>query len=157
MSAVVSLPRISPFLWFEANAEDAVDFYLTVFTNARKTATLVREIDDPSGKAGTVLTVDFELEGLHFTALNGGPYHKFNEAVSFLIRCHTQQEIDYYWAKLTDGGSEIACGWLKDKFGLCWQVVPARIKELIKHPKAMQAMMQMKKLDLSELERAANP
>jgi len=92
---------------------------------------------------------------LPFTALNGGPSYKFNEAVSFVISCANQSEIDYYWDKLTDGGSEIACGWLKDRFGLCWQVVPARIGDLVKHPKAMLAMMQMKKLDIAELERAA--
>jgi len=147
--------RITPFLWFDSNADDAVDFYLTVFKHSRKTGTFVRQADDPSGKAGTVLTVSFELEGLQFTALNGGPFHKFNEAISFVVRCDTQAEIDSYWSKLVDGGSEIACGWLKDKFGLCWQIVPDRLPELIKHPKAMQAMMQMKKLDIGVLERAA--
>ncbi|MGB9077589.1 MAG: VOC family protein [Terracidiphilus sp.] len=156
LSTFAQSARITPFLWFDTNAEEAVDFYLTVFKNARKTGTVIRKIDDPSGKTGSVLTVSFELEGLQFTALNGGPMYKFNEAVSFFIRCDTQQEIDFYWAKLAGGGgTEIACGWLKDKFGLCWQVVPARIMELIKHPKAMQAMMQMKKLDIAELERAA--
>jgi predicted 3-demethylubiquinone-9 3-methyltransferase (glyoxalase superfamily) len=89
------------------------------------------------------------------TALNGGPYHKFNEAVSFVVRCDSQEEIDYYWEKLKDGGGEVACGWLKDKFGLSWQVVPAHLPELIRHPKAMEAMMQMKKLDIAALERAA--
>jgi predicted 3-demethylubiquinone-9 3-methyltransferase (glyoxalase superfamily) len=151
------LARITPFLWFDTNAEEAVDFYLTVFKNARKTGTMIRQIDDPSGPEGTVLTVSFELEGLQFTALNGGPFHKFNEAVSFVVRCDTQDEVDYYWTKLVDGGSDIACGWLRDKFGLCWQIVPARLQELIKHPKAMQAMMQMKKLDIATLERAAQP
>jgi predicted 3-demethylubiquinone-9 3-methyltransferase (glyoxalase superfamily) len=148
-------PRITPFLWFDANAEEAVAFYLTVFKNARILGTFRREIDDPSGPKGTILTVNFELDGLHFTALNGGPFQKFNEAVSFVVRCDNQDEIDYYWSKLTDGGNEIQCGWLKDKFGLCWQVVPARLADLIKHPKAMRAMMQMKKLDIAELERAA--
>jgi len=147
--------RITPFLWFDTDAEEAVDFYLTVFKNSRKIGTFIRQIDDPSGKKGTVLTVSFELEGLQFTALNGGPFYKFNDAVSFVVRCDTQSEIDSYWEKLTDGGSETACGWLKDKFGLSWQVVPARLMELIKHPKAMQAMMQMKKLDIAELERAS--
>ncbi len=101
-----------------------------------------------------VLTVSFELDGLKFTALNGGPIYKFTEAVSFVVRCDTQEEIDFYWSKLTAGGSEIQCGWLKDKFGLSWQVVPARLPELLRHPKAMQAMMKMKKLDIAELERA---
>jgi predicted 3-demethylubiquinone-9 3-methyltransferase (glyoxalase superfamily) len=155
MTGLDQSPRITPFLWFDSNAEEAVDFYLTVFENSHKSNTFVRQADDPSGRAGTVLTVSFELEGLNFTALNGGPFHKFNEAVSFVIRCDTQKEVDEYWAKLGEGGSEIACGWLKDKFGLCWQVVPARLPDLIKHPKAMQAMMQMKKLDIAELEKAA--
>ena len=147
--------RITPFLWFDSNAEEAVAFYLTVFKNSRLLDKFVRNIDDPSGPKGTVLTMSFELDGQHFTALNGGPFHKFNEAVSFVVRCDIQEEVDYYWSKLTDGGNEIQCGWLKDKFGLCWQVVPARIADLIKHPKAMQAMMQMKKLDIAELELAA--
>jgi predicted 3-demethylubiquinone-9 3-methyltransferase (glyoxalase superfamily) len=102
-----------------------------------------------------VLTVSFELDGLNFTALNGGPGHPFTEAISFVVRCDTQQEIDNYWSKLTSGGKEIQCGWLVDKFGVSWQVVPARLPELIKHPKAMQALMKMKKLDIAELERAA--
>jgi predicted 3-demethylubiquinone-9 3-methyltransferase (glyoxalase superfamily) len=104
---------------------------------------------------GGVLTISFELDGLKFTALNGGPNFKFNEAVSFVVRCNSQEEVDYYWSRLAAGGSEVQCGWLKDKFGLSWQVVPARIAELIKHPKAMQAMLRMKKLDIAELERAA--
>ena len=154
MNSLENRPRITPFLWFDTNAEDAVDFYLTVFKKSRKMDELRRKIDDPSGKAGTVLTIGFELEGVYFTALNGGPFHKFNESVSFVIRCENQLEIDHYWEKLTNGGSEVACGWLKDKFGLSWQVVPERIAALIKHPKAMQAMMQMKKLDIAALERA---
>ena len=154
MSAFDSIPKITPFLWFDANAEEAVDYYLSVFKNSRRIAEIRREIDDPSGSKGTVLTISFELEGQRFTALNGGPFSKFNEAVSFVVRCDSQQEIDEYWSKLTAGGSEIQCGWLRDKFGLCWQVVPSRLGELIKHPKAMQAMMQMKKLDIAALERA---
>lgn len=154
MSSLNFNARITPFLWFDSNAEQAVAYYLSVFKNSRQTSKMVRETDDPSGPKGTVLTIGFELEGLQFTALNGGPVYKFNEAVSFAVRCDNQDEIDYYWDKLTDGGSEIACGWLKDRFGLCWQVTPARIGELIKHPKAMQAMMQMKKLNIAELERA---
>jgi predicted 3-demethylubiquinone-9 3-methyltransferase (glyoxalase superfamily) len=102
-----------------------------------------------------VLTVAFELDGQKFTALNGGPTFKFTEAVSFVVRCDDQAEIDYYWSKLIEGGGqESQCGWLKDKFGLSWQITPARIGDLIKHPKAMQAMMGMKKLDIAELERA---
>jgi len=155
MSALEDIPRISPFLWFESNVEDAVDFYLSVFRNSRRIGEQRRAVDDPSGPKGTVLTISFELEGQRFTALNGGPFQKFSDAVSFVIRCDTQQEIDDYWAKLTAGGSEIQCGWLRDRFGLCWQVVPARLGDLLKNPKAMQAMMQMKKLDIATLERAA--
>lgn len=155
MSAFQNFPRITPFLWFDANAEEAVDFYLTVFKNSRRLEALRRNADDPSGKAGSILTLSFELDGQRFTALNGGPMFKFTEAISFVVRCDSQQEVDDYWSKLTAGGSEIQCGWLKDKFGLCWQIVPARLPELIRHPKAMQAMLQMKKLDIAELERAA--
>ena len=156
MSIFETFPRITPFLWFDSNAEEAVDFYVSVFKNARKLDEFRSTTDSPSGPKGMVLTLSFELDGQKFTALNGGPYHKFNEAVSFVVRCETQQEIDYYWSKLLeDGGSEIQCGWLKDKFGLCWQVVPSRIGELLSHPKAMEAMMQMKKLDIAALESAA--
>jgi predicted 3-demethylubiquinone-9 3-methyltransferase (glyoxalase superfamily) len=147
-------PRISPFLWFDSNAEEAVEFYLSVFKNSRR----IEEFRSPSQTTvpeGTVLTIAFELDGQRFTALNGGPNYKFNEAVSFVVRCDKQEEVDYYWSKLTEGGSEIQCGWLKDKFGLCWQIVPAKIMQLIGNPKGMQAMMQMKKLDIAELERAA--
>ena len=104
---------------------------------------------------GSVLTVSFELDGQAFVALNGGPAFKFTEAVSFVVRCDSQQEVDQYWSKLSAGGSEGQCGWLKDKFGLSWQVVPARLPGLIKHPKALQAMLRMKKIDLAELERVA--
>jgi len=156
MTALETSPRITPFLWFDSNAEEAVDFYLSVFKNSRRINTVVRNVDDPSGVKDTVLIIEFVLDGQKFVALNGGPYQKFNDAVSFFVSCDTQAEIDEYWSKLTDGGSEIQCGWLRDKFGLCWQVVPARIGSLIKNPNAMQAMMKMKKLDLAELERAAN-
>jgi predicted 3-demethylubiquinone-9 3-methyltransferase (glyoxalase superfamily) len=141
-------PRVSPFLWFDSNAEEAVNFYLGVFRNSRR-------LSQQPGPQGKVLTIGFELDGQAFTALNGGPMYRFNEAVSFLIRCDNQEDVDYYWSKLTDGGKEIQCGWLTDKFGVTWQVVPARIGEYIKSPKAMQAMMTMKKLDIAELERAA--
>ena len=154
MSALQDFPRITPFLWFDQNAEEAVDFYLTVFPNSRILDQL-RAPDDSLGPIGNILTIAFELDGQQFTALNGGPNFKFTEAISFVVRCDNQQEIDDYWAKLTDGGSEIQCGWLKDKFGLCWQVVPANIADLLQHPKAMQAMYKMKKFDIAELERAA--
>jgi predicted 3-demethylubiquinone-9 3-methyltransferase (glyoxalase superfamily) len=154
MSALEHFSRITPFLWFDANAEEAVDFYLSVFKNSRKLEEL-RNPGEARGPKGGILTIAFELDGTQFTALNGGPEHQFNEAVSFTVRCDSQDEVDYYWSRLTAGGSEIACGWLRDKFGLCWQIVPARLPELVRQPKAMQAMMKMKKLDIAELERAA--
>lgn len=154
MSALENFPRITPFLWFDSNAEEAVDFYVSVFKNSRRLDGL-RSPDDSAAPKGSVLTVAFELDGQKFTALNGGPTFKFTEAVSFVVRCDDQAEIDYYWSKLIEGGGqESQCGWLKDKFGLSWQITPARIGDLIKHPKAMQAMMGMKKLDIAELERA---
>lgn len=146
MSALEDFPRISPFLWFNDNAEEAVDFYHTVFRDSRR-------LDQVVTAEGKILTIAFTIEGQKFTALNGGPHFKFNEAVSFVVRCDTQAEVDEYWAKLTDGGSEGQCGWLKDRFGLSWQIVPAKLPELIRHPKALQAMMGMKKLDIAELER----
>ena len=154
MSAFQDFPRISPFLWFDSNAEEAVEFYLTVFKNSRRLDGL-RTTNDSRSPKGGILTIAFELDGQKFTAINGGPMFKFTEAVSFMVRCDSQQEVDEYWSKLSAGGSEVQCGWLKDKFGLSWQIVPARLPELIKHPKAMQAMLQMKKLDIAELERAA--
>ena len=154
MSNFQDFPRITPFLWFDSNAEEAVEFYLTVFKNSRR-LDAVRNTGDAPGPKGGVLTIAFELDGQRFTALNGGPAYKFTEAISFVVRCDTQDEVDEYWSRLTAGGSEIQCGWLKDKFGLSWQIVPARLPELIKHPKAMQAMLRMKKLDIAELERAA--
>lgn len=154
MSSLQEFPRITPFLWFDSNAEEAVDFYLTVFKNSRRLQE-VRNTGDAPGPKGGVLTIAFELDGQRFTALNGGPVYKFTEAISFVVRCDTQQEVDDYWSKLTAGGSEILCGWLRDKFGLCWQIVPAQLPDLIKHQKAMQAMLKMTKLDIAELERAA--
>jgi predicted 3-demethylubiquinone-9 3-methyltransferase (glyoxalase superfamily) len=154
MSAFKDYPRITPFLWFDANAEEAVDFYLTVFKNSRRLEVIYNGPATPNPPA-KILTIAFELDGQKFTALNGGPIFKFTEAISFVVRCDTQQEVDDYWSKLTAGGSESQCGWLKDKFGLSWQIVPARLPDLIKHPKAMQAMLQMKKLDIAEPERAA--
>jgi predicted 3-demethylubiquinone-9 3-methyltransferase (glyoxalase superfamily) len=154
MSALENFPRITPFLWFDSNAEEAVNFYLSVFKNSRRLDEL-RTADDNRGPQGSILTIAFELDGQKFTALNGGPMFKFTEAISFVVRCDSQQEVDEYWSKLSAGGSEGQCGWLKDKFGLSWQIVPARLPELVKKPKAMQAMLRMKKLDIAELERAA--
>jgi predicted 3-demethylubiquinone-9 3-methyltransferase (glyoxalase superfamily) len=153
MSALANFPRITPFLWFDANAEEAVDFYCGIFKNSRRLSEL-RNTGDAPGPKGGVLTIAFELDGQKFTALNGGPNFNFTEAISFVVRCDTQDEVDYYWSRLTAGGSEIQCGWLKDKFGLSWQIVPAQLSELLRHPRAMQAMMKMKKLDIAELERA---
>ncbi|MGD0956432.1 MAG: VOC family protein [Candidatus Acidiferrales bacterium] len=154
MSTLQNYPRITSFLWFDSNAEEAVDFYIGVFKNSRRLDEL-RNTGDAPGPKGGILTVAFELDGQKFTALNGGPHFKFTEAISFVVRCDSQQEIDYYWSKLTAGGSEVQCGWLKDKFGLSWQIVPARLSDYVKHPKAMQAMLKMKKIDIAELERAA--
>jgi len=151
MSALENYPRITPFLWFDSNAEEAVEFYLTVFKNSRR----LGEVRDSRSPEGGILTISFELDGQKFTALNGGPLFRFTEAISFVVRCDSQAEVDHYWTKLGAGSNEGQCGWLKDKFGLSWQIVPAQLPELIKHPKAMQAMLGMKKLDIAELERAA--
>jgi predicted 3-demethylubiquinone-9 3-methyltransferase (glyoxalase superfamily) len=153
MSALENFPRITPFLWFDSNAEEAVKFYLSVFKNSRELDEVRTDFGD---RPKPRLTIAFELDGQTFTAMNGGPMFKFTEVISMVVRCDSQTEVDEYWAKLTaNGGSEVQCGWLKDKFGLSWQVVPARLPELINNPKAMQAMMGMKKLDIAELERAA--
>jgi predicted 3-demethylubiquinone-9 3-methyltransferase (glyoxalase superfamily) len=155
MSMTPSNSRITPFLWFDGNAEEAVNFYLSVFKNSRRLDKMDSAVDTSVPK-GKVITISFELDGQAFVALNGGPNFKFNEAISFMIRCGNQEEIDYYWSKLTaDGGAEVQCGWLKDKFGLSWQVVPAQIAELVSTPGGMQAMMKMKKLDIAELETAS--
>ena len=155
MGAFENYPRITPFLWFDSNAEEAVEFYLSIFKNSRR---LDRTVATEYGHVpkSKVLTIAFELDGQKFTALNGGPLFHFTEAISFVVRCDTQQEVDEYWSKLSAGGSESQCGWLKDKFGLSWQIVPARVPDLIKHPNAFKAMLQMRKLDLAELEKAAS-
>jgi predicted 3-demethylubiquinone-9 3-methyltransferase (glyoxalase superfamily) len=153
MSALESSSRITPFLWFDSNAEEAADFYISVFKNSRRLEILRNNGAAPGPKDG-VLTIAFELDGTKFTALNGGPANKFTDAVSFVVWCDSQEEIDYYWSRLTEGGTEIACGWLRDKFGLAWQITPTRIAELLRSPKAMMAMMGMKKLVIAELEQA---
>jgi predicted 3-demethylubiquinone-9 3-methyltransferase (glyoxalase superfamily) len=158
--------RIAPCLWFDSQAEEAAQFYVSIFKNSKvlgvsRYPKAGQEIHRRS--PGSVMTVDFELDGQTFTALNGGPVFKFNEAVSFQIYCKTQEDIDYYWEKLSQGGDPKAqqCGWLKDKYGLSWQVVPAALPEIFKDhesPQAqrvMEAMLRMKKLDIRELERAA--
>ena len=149
------MPNITPFLWFDNNAEEAVDFYLSVFPNSHRTNEL-RAGDAGPGPKGSIVTISFELDGKPFTALNGGPGEAFNNSVSFFVHCKDQQEIDHYWSKLLEGGgSEIACGWLKDRFGVRWQIVPVNIMELIRPAGAMRAMMQMKKLDIDALKNAA--
>jgi predicted 3-demethylubiquinone-9 3-methyltransferase (glyoxalase superfamily) len=152
--------KITPNLWFDTEAEDAANFYVSVFKNSR----IVNETRYPENsprEAGMVMTVDFELDGQRFTGINGGDNFKFDEAISFLINCEDQAEVDYYWEKLSEGGEEGQCGWLKDKFGLSWQVVPAGMEELFgdsdreRAERAMQAMLKMSKLDIGELRRAA--
>ncbi|QNP40577.1 VOC family protein [Lysobacter solisilvae (ex Woo and Kim 2020)] len=152
--------RITPFLWFNTQAEEAANYYAQVFDNA-KVGKIVR-YDKAAAQAsgmpeGTAMTVAFELDGTPFVALNGGPHFKFSEAVSFIVNCESQAEVDRYWNHLSAGGDPAAqqCGWLKDRFGLSWQVVPNELPQLIQHPKAMQAMLQMKKIDLQALREAA--
>jgi len=153
MSTFENAPRITPFLWFDSNAEEAVTFYLGVFKNSR-ILNEVRVTEAGPGPKGSILTIAFELDGQKFTALNGGPVFRFTEAISFVVRCDSQQEIDHYWSKLSTGGNESQCGLLRDRFGLSWQIVPARVAEYVKNPKAMQALMKMTKLDIAQLENA---
>ena len=153
MAAFETFPRITPFLWFDNNAEDAVNFYLSVFKNSRRLDVVHNNGNRPA--PASILTIAFELDGQKFVAINGGPMFTFTEAISFVVRCDSQAEVDDYWQKLSAGGGEGQCGWLKDRFGLSWQIVPARLPDLIKRPKAMEAMLKMKKLDIAELERAA--
>lgn len=146
---------ITPYLWFDTEAEDAMKFYTSIFEDSK----IISTTPGPEGK---VMTVEFELCGQRFIGLNAGPQFKFNESVSFLISCKTQEEIDYLWGKLTEGGEEQPCAWLKDKFGLSWQVVPEALGELIGNPNpqragnAIQAMLKMKKIIIKDLEDAAN-
>ena len=155
------MSRITPNLWFDTESREAAEFYVSVFPNSEiRTVSYYNEAGPRP--AGTVLTVDFVLDGQEFTAINGGPEFPFTEAVSLLINCADQNEIDYYWAKLSEGGEEGPCGWLKDKYGLSWQVVPAGIAQLMSDPdvgratRAMKAMLGMKKLDVAALQAAAD-
>jgi len=154
------MQRITPFLWFDNQAEAAAKFYVSVFKNSKIGQITHYTGEEPSGMKGQVMTVDFELDGQQFVALNGGPQFKFTEAISFVINCDTQAEIDYYWEKLTaDGGEEVQCGWLADRYGLSWQVVPTKFfEEWAKNQaglqRVMHEVMQMKKLDLATLEKA---
>ena len=151
--------KVTTFLWFNNNAEEAAKFYCSVFKNS-KILNTVPKPDSVPGPKGSVLTVDFELDGQRFTALNGGPQFKFTEAISLLVSCENQEEIDYFWEKLSEGGQKVECGWLKDKYGLSWQVAPSNLPELLtgdieKTDRVMKAVMQMKKLDIAEMEKAA--
>ena len=156
---MASLQKITPFLWFDHQAEEAARFYTSVFKDSKINA-VTHYGDGGPGPKGSVMTVDFELAGQRFVGLNGGPVFKFTEAVSFVVNCESQEEVDYFWAKLTEGGQEIQCGWLKDRYGLSWQIVPTAMIEMLKDKdaarsqKAMKAMMQMKKLDLAVLRAA---
>jgi predicted 3-demethylubiquinone-9 3-methyltransferase (glyoxalase superfamily) len=151
------MQKITPFLWFDSQAEEAMKFYVSIFKNS-KIGTVTRYGDAGPGPKGTVMTATFELEGQEFVALNGGPLFKFNESISFVVNCESQDEVDYFWEKLSAGGQTGPCGWLKDKFGLSWQIVPTRIREWAKDTagfqRVMHAVMQMKKLDIAALERA---
>jgi predicted 3-demethylubiquinone-9 3-methyltransferase (glyoxalase superfamily) len=149
------MPKLTPFLWYrDNNAEEAVDFYLSVFKDGKKTKTSHWGEGAPF-PAGSVLAVEFSILGQDIIAFNGGNFHHFNESFSLFVQCDTQQEIDLYWNALIVGGVEVQCGWLKDKFGLSWQIAPRHIMELTRHPDAMKAMMGMKKLDIAALEAAA--
>ena len=155
------MQKIKPFLWFDKQAEDAAKLYCSIFKNS-KILEVQRYPQGGPAPAGSVMVVSFELEGMQFVALNAGPVFKFTEAISFVVTTENQEETDYYWSKLTaDGGQESQCGWLKDKFGLSWQITPRVLMQLLSDPdknkaaRAMAAMMTMKKINIAELERAA--
>jgi predicted 3-demethylubiquinone-9 3-methyltransferase (glyoxalase superfamily) len=160
------MQKITPFLWFDDQAEEAAKFYTSIFKDS-KVGKILRyseetaKISQSGRPPGSVLTVEFEIEGQKFTALNGGPQFKFNESVSFVVNCETQEEVDYFWEKLTaDGGQESACGWLKDKFGVSWQITPTVLIEMLqdenaaKSERVMNAMLQMQKIDIKTLREA---
>ena len=158
------MQRITPFLWFDDQAEEAAKFYVSIFKNSK--VGRIARYDEAGAKvsgrpAGSVMTVDFKLDGQEFVALNGGPSFPFTEAVSFVVNCKTQAEVDYYWKKLSAGGKKMQCGWLRDKFGVSWQVVPTALGELLsskdaaKSQRVMEAMLKMVKLDIKTLKQAA--
>ncbi len=155
----MAIQKITPFLWFDHQAEEAVNFYTSTFPNS-KVGRVVRCGKAGPGPPGSVLTVEFQLEGQTFVALNGGPHYQFTEAISFVVHCQTQQEVDSYWEKLSAGGTEVQCGWLKDRFGLSWQIVPTLLSELLSDPdpeksqRVMKALLTMKKLDIRALQQA---
>lgn len=156
------LQKITPCLWFNGQAEEAAAFYVSLLPDSRIDRVFRSPADTPSGPAGSVLTVEFTLAGMKYLALNGGPQFSFNEAVSFQIHCETQAEVDRLWGRLQEGGQEMACGWIRDRWGLAWQIVPIRLQELLLDPdiararRAMEAMMEMIKIDIPTLERAAD-
>jgi predicted 3-demethylubiquinone-9 3-methyltransferase (glyoxalase superfamily) len=153
--------RITPFLWYDGQAEEAANFYVSIFKNSTM-GTITRYGDTGPGPKGSVMTVNFTLDGQEFVALNGGPQFPFTEAVSFMVNCASQEEVDYYWEKLSAGGKEVQCGWLQDKFGLSWQIVPTEFFKLIskgtqeEQDRVMAAMMKMVKMDLAKLKQAYN-
>ena len=154
------MQKITPFRWFDSQAEEAANYYVSVFRNSKITRT-ARYGEAGPGPKGSVMTVEFELDGNEFVALNGGPHYQITPAVSFVVNCKDQADVDYYWDKLTAGGLPVQCGWLTDKFGVSWQVVPTRLSELLVDPdkakaqRVMAAMMKMIKLDVPTLEQAA--
>jgi predicted 3-demethylubiquinone-9 3-methyltransferase (glyoxalase superfamily) len=159
----ITAQKITPCLWFDTQAEDAAKTYVSIFRNSKimRLSRYGKEGHEIHGReAGSVMTVEFEIEAQRFVALNGGPHFKFNEAVSFQVHCETQEEIDYYWGKLAEGGEEGPCGWLKDRYGVSWQVVPKVLPEMLMDPdpekagRVTKAFLQMKKFDIKELERA---
>lgn len=153
------MQKLTPFLWFDNQAEEAADFYVSIFKNS-KIVSIDRYGDAGPGPKGTVMIATFQIDGQEFVALNGGPRFKFTEAISFVVNCETQEEVDYFWEKLSAGGEKSRCGWLKDKFGLSWQVVPTildklmRAKDAVKAQRVMQAMLQMDKIDIKTLKQA---
>jgi predicted 3-demethylubiquinone-9 3-methyltransferase (glyoxalase superfamily) len=155
------MPRITPNLWFDTNGQEAAEFYVSVFPNSF-VSNITHYGDAGPRPAGTVLTVDFVLDGQEYTAINGGPQFTFDEAISLLINCADQEEVDHYWTKLSEGGEEGPCGWLKDRYGLSWQVCPVAMAELLNDPdpgrteRAMRAMLAMKKIDVAALYAAAD-
>lgn len=153
------MQKITPFLWFDNQAEEAINLYVSVFKNS-KILSMSRYGEAGPGPAGTVMTATFQLEGQEFMALNGGPDHKFTEAISLFVDCETQEEVDELWEKLSEGGEQGPCGWLKDRFGLSWQIIPSVLGELLGDPdpvksqRVMQAMLQMRKIDIAGLKAA---
>jgi len=153
------MPRINPFLWFNNQAEEAANFYVSVFKNSR-IVRVTRYGDAGPGPKGSVMTVDFQLDGQEFVALNGGPQFSFSPAISFVVNCQTQAEVEEFWQKLAAGGEEVECGWLTDKYGLSWQIVPTVLVDMLNDPdpvksqRVLKAMMQMKKIDIATLKRA---